>query len=179
MAVGILVLDMITDFVYGTLASEGAEKIVPELEELLRAARENEHTIIFCRDSHSNSDPEIHLWGEHAMAGEEGSQVIPELSEYHELDVTKRYYDAFYETDLHKVLKENSIDTVVLTGVSTDICVLHTAAGAFFRGLDVIIVSDCTASLGADRHESALEYMENMYGADIVESKELQKGWKS
>lgn len=173
MGVGILVLDMIDDFVYGKLASEGARDIVNEVQGLLQWACENDIPIIFCRDSHSDEDPEIELWGEHAMAGEEGSEVIDELTPYLSLEVTKRYYDAFFDTSLYELILEHSIDTVVLTGVSTDICVQHTAAGAFFRGLKMIVLSDCTASLDADRHESALEYMENMYGADIVTSEEL------
>ncbi len=175
MVAGILVLDMINDFVYGKLGSQGAKDIIPELKEFLCAAEERGLPIIFCRDSHLDTDPEMDLWDEHAMAGDRGSQVIPELSRYGELDITKRFYDAFFKSSLDKVLQERSIDTVILTGVATDICVQHTAAGAFFRGYDVTVVGDCTASLDADKHEAALEYMKKIYGAEIVGSKELQK----
>ncbi len=178
MTEGIIVLDMINDFVYGELASKGAQNIVTALEELLDAADESGIPIIFCRDNHSSADPEIEVWGQHAMAGEEGSQVIPELSVYEGIEVPKRFYDAFHLTDLHPVLKELSVDEVILTGVSTDICVQHTAAGAFFRGFDIVVVEDCTASMDETTHEEALNYMKKMYGASTISSKELQKKWK-
>ncbi len=178
MTEGILVLDMINDFVYGKLASDGAKNIVPDFEKLLDTASENRVPIVFCRDNHSSADPEMELWGEHAMAGDEGSRVIPELSVYEGIEVPKRFYDAFHGTDLYPVLRELSIDTVILTGVSTDICVVHTAAGAFFRGFEILVVSDCTASMDEEKHQSALEYMEKMYGAEIITSKDLKKRWK-
>ncbi len=178
MTEGIIVLDMINDFVYGSLASKGAKKIIPTLERLLDVAQENGHPIIFCKDNHSSADPEIEVWGKHAMAGDEGSKVIPELSVYEGIEVPKRFYDAFHLTDLHPVLRELSVDKVILTGVSTDICVQHTAAGAFFRGFHIAVVEDCTASMDENTHEDALEYMETMYGAEIVSSKKLEKKWK-
>ncbi|MFO8109453.1 MAG: isochorismatase family cysteine hydrolase [Thermoplasmata archaeon] len=178
MTEGIIVLDMINDFVYGELASDGARNIVSRLEKLLQEAEEKDIPIIFCRDSHSSSDPEIDIWGEHAMADDEGSHVIPELSVYRGVEIPKRFYDAFHDTDLYLVLRELSVDIVVLTGVSTDICVQHTAAGAFFRGFDIIVLDDCTASMNKDAHENALNYMKKMYGAKVLSLKELKKKWK-
>jgi len=71
------------------------------------------------------------------------------------------------------VLREHSIKNVYIVGVATDICVLHTAFGAFARGFNVFIVRDCVTSIDEEAHNWALNYMEKIYGAKIVSSEEL------
>jgi nicotinamidase-related amidase len=66
---------------------------------------------------------------------------------------------------------------LILTGVSTDICVQHTAADGLFYGYDIIIVSDCTAAIEPEVHEKALKYMEKVYGAKILDSAAVIKTW--
>ena len=76
----ILVVDMLNDFVTGALACERGKGIVPATAALLDAAREAGVPVIFCNDAHlPGIDREFELWGEHAIAGSEGAQVIPEL----------------------------------------------------------------------------------------------------
>ncbi len=178
MTEAVLVIDMINDFVYGKLGSEGARGIVDVLEDFLANTESYGIPIVFCQDSHSKSDPEMDVFGEHAMKGEEGAQTIPELSIYQGINIPKSFYDSFHLTDLHPILRELSVDTVILTGVVTDICIQHTAAGAFFRGFDIIVVNDCTAAVEESKHKSSLEYMENVYGAKLMSSEEIIKKWK-
>ena len=76
----ILVVDMLNDFVTGALTCERAKAIVPATAKLLDAARAAGVPVIFCNDAHIKGiDRELALWGDHAIAGTKGAEVIPEL----------------------------------------------------------------------------------------------------
>ncbi|AEM39289.1 isochorismatase hydrolase [Pyrolobus fumarii 1A] len=170
----LLVIDMLEVFVRGRLKAEGAENIIPVIARLREEFHKRGYPVIYTNDAHYPFDFEVKHWGPHAVRGSEEAQVVPELRPTEkDYVVLKRRYDAFFATDLDLLLRELGIDTVVLTGVATDICVLHTAAGAFFRGYKVIVVKDATAGVTKDRHNFALEYMRQVYGAEVLSSEEL------
>jgi len=175
----VIVIDMIHDFVYGKFGGEGAQSIIDNLKTFLSKAENHDIPIIFVEDSHSDNDPELDVWGEHAMEGSKGSDRISELTDINGLNLDKNTFDAFYQTDLESILKNKEIDKVILTGVSTDICVQNTAAGALYRGFDIIVLEDCTAAISEDKHKDALSYMKNVFGAEIRFSKDLIHKWKN
>ena len=77
----ILVVDMLNDFVTGALACDRGKAIVPAMAQLLEAARSKGIPVIFCNDAHiPGIDRELALWGDHALAGTKGAEVIPELN---------------------------------------------------------------------------------------------------
>ena len=80
----------------------------------------------------------------------------------------KRHYSAFSGTDLDIRLRERRITTVVLTGVLTDICVLHTAIDAYNLGYDIEIPAAAVASLTQENHQFALNHFKNVLGAKII-----------
>ncbi len=170
----LLVIDMLEVFVRGRLAAEGAEEIIPVIARLREEFHRRGLPVVYANDAHYPFDFEVRHWGPHAIRGTDEARVVKEL-EPTEKDyvVTKRRYDAFFATDLDLLLRELGVDTVVLTGVATDICVLHTAAGAFFRGYRVIVVEDGTAGVTRERHRQALEYMRQVYGAEVVKAEDV------
>jgi len=110
------------------------------------------------------------------MEGSRGSEIVEDLAPTEEdIIVHKTTYDSFFNTNLEKILKDRGVKNVYIVGVATDICVLHTAFGAFARGFNVFIVKDCVATINEEAHTWALKYMENIYGAKIVHSEELFK----
>ncbi len=168
---------MINDFVTGKLGNENAEAIVPDLKAFLEAASEKDILKVFVQDRHQEEDPEIKHWGPHAMDDEEGSETISELEGLPNRKLPKRFYDSFYKTDLELTLRQHQIERVILTGVTTDICVQNTAAGAFYRDYDIKVVKDCTASMTKEKKESALDYMKEIFGAVIVTSEDVIEKW--
>ncbi len=168
---------MINDFVTGKLGGENAERIVPNLKEFLEKTGDGGIPRIFVEDKHEKDDPEISHWGPHAIKGEKGSKTIPELDGLADRKLEKKFYDSFYRTDLEKVLKEKNIEELILTGVTTDICVQNTAAGAFYRAYDITVLEDCSAALSMEKHDRALEYMESIFGANILTSEDLIEKW--
>ena len=168
---------MLNDFVKkeGKLYVPGAENIVPNIQKLKELFKENERPVIYTNDAHIlNVDKELELWGPHAVRGTWGAKVVEELEPNDDdFVVTKRRYSAFFGTDLDLLLRELGVNEVVLTGVATNVCVLHTAADAFFRGYKVTVVSDGTMSVPQEEQQRWLEYMKTVYGAKIVSTEEL------
>ena len=167
----LVVIDMLDDFVHGALANARALEIVPPLQELLRHAREEGWVVVFANDAHEPGDPELRVWGEHAMAGTPGARVIAELEPVpgeRELVVGKRVYGAFDGTDLDERLRALGVDEVVLTGQHTHICVRHTAYGALIRGYAITVPRDAVCGFPGIDEQEALAYLRTVYGATIT-----------
>jgi nicotinamidase-related amidase len=169
----ILVLDMLNDFIKGSLKCERALEVIPNISTLLNVARKNHIPIFYCVDEHLPTDTyELDLWGPHAMKGTVGQQIIDELKPLkNDSIITKRTYSAFDRTTLDKSLVRvydgKGVDTIIITGVHTHICGKHTSYDAFTRGLKIIIAEDGTQAFSAEDHVSGLEYIRKIYGADI------------
>lgn len=174
----VLVIDMINDFVTGKFENDRAKRIIPNIEKLLESARSSGRPVIYVSDSHPEGDHEFSIWGSHAISGTEGSEVVPHL-EPNDDDYTlkKRKYSAFFETELDSILEDLDAETLILTGVLTHICIQHTAADAFYRGYDLIVPNGCVEDLSDEENEAALEFLEENYGAEIVDFKELIRKW--
>lgn len=175
----VLVIDMIKDFVTGKLGFPGAREIVPNIQRVVEAARKAGYPVIYVCDAHRPGDPELAVWGEHAMDGSEGSRIVDGLAPRPGDVVLKKHtYSSFFETGLHGVLQEHGVQEVVLTGVVTPICIQHTAADAHFRGYRVVVVEDGTAAVKEEDHLRALETMKQLYGAGIISSRDLVSRWE-
>src|SRR4051794_5144875 len=127
----LLIVDMLDDFVTGALANPHAQRIVEPLARLLEhARRDDDWVVVFSNDAHHSDDPELRVWGEHAMAGTPGAQVIAALEPHPsptEIVSPKRAYGAFEGTNLHEQLRALEVDEVVIAGQHTHICVRHTS----------------------------------------------------
>ena len=175
----LIIIDMLNDFVTGPLKTENAAKIIPKIKSLIQKARENGIPVIYSNDAHlPNIDREFDKWGPHAIKGTEGAEVIEELKPNEgDYIIEKRRYSGFYQTDLDMLLRELKVETVILTGLHTHICVKHTAADAFFRGYKIIIPKDCVTSFTQEDHEWGLKYEREVYNAEITNSEEIIKRW--
>ena len=173
----VLVVDMLNDFVTGALKCDRGLKIVPKTAELLNGCREKGIPVIFCNDAHIKGiDHELKLWGDHAIAGTEGAEVIPEL-QLCEKDyvVPKRRYSGFFHTDLDLLLKELGVDTVIMTGLHTHMCVRHTSADAYQLGYNVVVAKDATDSFTQEDYDYGIKYLKEVYGAEIADVDTLLK----
>ena len=171
----ILVVDLLNVFVTGSLACDRGKAIVPATAELLDAAREKGIPVIFCNDAHiAGIDRELKLWGDHAIAGTKGAEVIPELKlSDKDYVVPKRRYSGFFQTDLDILLKELGVKTVVMTGLHAHMCVRHTSADAYCLGYDVVVAKQATDSFTEEDYIGGLAYLKTCYGADAYTNEEL------
>ncbi len=171
----ILVVDMLNDFVTGALKCDRGLAIVPATARLLEGARRAGVPVVFCNDAHLKGiDREFEVWGEHAIAGTKGAEVIPELG-LCEKDyvVPKRRYSGFFHTDLDLLLRELGVDTVVMTGLHAHMCVRHTSADAFQLGYHVVVATDATDSFTEEDYKNGIKYLKEVYGAELYTVDEL------
>ena len=174
------------DYTYDFVADEGAltagkpaqaieEKIVALTKEFIEAG----DYVVFAIDAHKEGDafhPETKLYPPHNIVGTSGRDLYGELADVYKQHKDKEnvyYFDktrysAFSGTDLEIRLRERGIEEIHIVGVSTDICVLHTAVDAYNKGFKIIIHKDACASFSQVGHEWALDHFKNSLGAEVV-----------
>ena len=166
----ILMVDMLNDFLKpgGKMVLDTGKVIIEPSSRLIERARNNRIPIVYVNDSHRpglRQDREFKKRAEHCIEGTWGAEVIRELKPQEgDFVVKKRRFSGFYETDLDLTLKDLEIDTVVIIGVVTNICVRSTIHDAFFRGYKVIIPRDCVMATGEREQESSLYDIETHFG---------------
>lgn len=170
----LVIVDMLEDFVHGALADPRAEAMLPPVMELLAHAKHEGWVRVFANDAHQPGDPDLAIWGEHAMAGTPGAQIVAELAAVPgplEVIVPKRAYGAFDGTVLDERLTDLDVDEVVLAGPHR--CILHTAYGALLRGYGITVPRDAVCAFEGIGESEALEYLRSVYGARITTVGEL------
>jgi nicotinamidase/pyrazinamidase len=96
----------------------------------------------------------------HGIKGTKGAQVIKELQPQHsDIIVPKPRFSGFFKTNLEGMLRELGVDTLVVCGVATEICVISTAYDAVCSDFKVIIIDDCCASRSKVVHDQLLEIL--------------------
>ncbi|HLJ58310.1 MAG TPA: isochorismatase family cysteine hydrolase [bacterium] len=169
----LLIVDMQNDFVdpQGRLYVPGAQNTVPVIAGLLATARAHEMSVIYTQDWHEPDDPEAALWGPHAEAGTWGAEIVPALApRAGELVVRKVRYDGFYGTPLEHELHRRRIDTLIVVGTVSNICVLHTAGSAALRWFRVIVPVDAVSALTEFDQHATFRQIAFLYRGTLVPS---------
>ena len=171
MANAVLVIDILRGFMEEGCPLYGGEKtrkIIPNIKRLLEKEISKGSKVFYVCDNHDADDLEFKMFPPHCIAGTAESEVIPELAKYPGEIIQKKRYSAFYGTDLEQKLKKLKPGKLIICGVLTNICVMHTVADARNRDYKVEIPVDCVASPDEAAHRFALEHMEKVLGARLV-----------
>lgn len=91
--------------------------------------------------------------------------------------IEKNFYSAFFRTGLEMFLQKNQIKTLILTGVTTQVCPLLTAADAYYRGYRLVALTDALGTY--DGQDWALSYMKEQFAAQLADSSEIMRVWKT
>lgn len=166
----VLVIDMLNDFCKpgGAMVLPGYERLIGPQRAVISAARQSGAAVVFIADSHRPNvrrDREFLKRTPHCIEGSWGARVIDDLeARADDVFVTKRRYSAFFNTDLDLTLQDLEIDTVIVMGVVTNICVRSTVHDAFFRGYRVVVPEDGVAATGPREQESSLYDIATHFG---------------
>lgn len=158
----IVVVDMLKDAFRGKDPSSIEEylKIVPRIRTLLDKARGLNIPIIFACDSFLENDFIFKGKRAYSVRGTEGAEVIDELKPERKDEILwKRRFSAFFKTDLDQTLRLLGVDTVAITGINTQVCVIATAMDSVCNDFYTIVLEDCTASRNKEVHRGSLEIL--------------------
>jgi len=185
----LVIIDMQRDFLepggFGAALGNDVSKLqaaVAPCRAVLAAARERGLLVIHTREGHrpdltdaprlkvEQGDPAMRIgapgpMGRILVRGEPGHDIIPELyPAAHEPVIDKPGKGAFYQTDLELMLKNRNIETLLVCGVTTEVCVNTTVREANDRGFRCIVLSDCCASYFPEFHEMGLKMIKAQGG---------------
>ena len=90
--------------------------------------------------------------------------------------VRKHRYSAFVGTDLDLILKSRGIRTLIMTGISTNVCVESTARDGFMRDYYIVLAKDCTAASSEEDYNCTLRNITRFFG-EVVDSSDVLKCW--
>jgi nicotinamidase-related amidase len=173
----VLVIDMVRDFVdleHGKVANPNSAALVPVVDTFIKQAREQDALIIWVIDSHRADKPDWELLNvrNHCTAGTLGSEIASPLTPADEdYLIAKRRYSAFVGTDLDLILRDNNIDTLILIGTKTNVCIRATAQDAFSQNYYVVVPRECVATDKEHLHVANLEDIDHYMGK-VVSSEE-------
>lgn len=167
-----------------------ARKILEPLKKLIAFARSCGVAVIWTRVSHDHMLKGVYrdLWPEHfspdgkALLRRDSTffEIVGELKPLiykHDLIIDKDKYSAFFQTNLELILRQRQLDTLLLTGVATNVCVESTLRDAYHRDFVPVLVSDCTGTLSDEMQEASMDTIGLAFGY-VMSSKELEEALK-
>jgi nicotinamidase-related amidase len=180
-ATALVIIDMQRDFVmpggFGEALGNDVALLwstVDPIRRMLEAARRLSMLIVHTREGHrpdlSDCPPSKLTRGRGArrigdpgpmgrilVRGEPGHEIVPELApKAGEVVIDKPGKGAFFATDLELILRDRSIKTLIVCGVTTEVCVNTTVREANDRGFECVVLSDCVGSYFHEFHVAAL-----------------------
>ncbi|OGQ52101.1 MAG: hypothetical protein A3I10_07390 [Deltaproteobacteria bacterium RIFCSPLOWO2_02_FULL_57_26] len=189
----LLVVDVQNDFVHpkGSAGQRGedlseAVAMVPRLVRFIAEARSMSLPVVYVRTTHSewtdtpswvyrkSQQKALATCREGSWGAEfyEGISPLPE-----ERVVIKHRYSAFINTDLNTVLKAKGTQSVLVTGVATNVCVETTARDAYTFDYYVTLIEDCSAAYDGTLHANTLENIRRHFGL-VASSDEVMATWE-
>lgn len=170
----LLVIDMQNSFVTegAVFQSPDGIRIVPNVECLVTCCRALSIPVIWTQSDHSwpgggrilDKHPVIResreLWNGDPSMDLYPHMIQPEPGEHR---IVKHKYDAFHDTDLDTALRNLRKDTVIISGVATEVCCESTARAAFFHDYKVVFMRDATGAFDPAIQEMTCDRMDTFY----------------
>ena len=185
----LIIIDMQRDFLepggFGEALGNDVARLgvaIAPCKRLLDGARRHGMLVIHTREGHradlsdappakvNRGAPHLRIgspgpMGRILIRGEPGHDIIPELyPQAGEPVIDKPGKGAFYATDLHSILANRQIDTLIVCGVTTEVCVHTTVREANDRGFKCLVPGDCCGSYFPEFHEAGLRMIKAQGG---------------
>lgn len=183
----LLIVDVQNDYCHkeGCLAQQDldvsmVEEMMPNLKNMISAMKELSVPIIYIQTIHEDST-DSETWIKRLKGKNQknlcrkdtwGAQFYQLEPDKDDVIVIKHRYSAFIHTRLESVLRALKIETLLMAGVSTNICVESTARDGFMLDFEVIFLSDCTAAFSREAHDMTLLTINQFFGT-VATSKEV------
>ena len=169
-----LIMDM-QDFFF----NDGSHAFIPSAPPIIKRiirirdkCRDLNIPVIFTRHVNSKEDSgQMSRWWRDILTREDKmSRIIEELYEPGIIVVEKSQYNAFFKTSLERILSENNISQIIISGVMTHLCCETTAREAYVRNFDVFFGIDFTATYNRQFHRSTLINLSHGFAVPLLAS---------
>ena len=172
----LIVVDMLHDFIDGSLACANADNAVDNTLRFIKKTRDEDLPVLFVRDHHPENHSSFKAnggdWPAHCVAGTRGGEIDERLQPYADGDLifdkgcdpaVEQYsgFDGVNAADqsLAEVVSMLEPDNVFVCGIATEFCVRNTAEDLKKAGFNVILLTDCLAYVDEAGHRTALDEM--------------------
>jgi nicotinamidase-related amidase len=162
----LVIIDMLEDFFLKGTLQQARPQLTHSINQLIAYARKNGFPVLWVRQEFESdlSDAFLAQKKENiflTIKGTKGVKLLNELDRRSDdLEVIKKRYSAFYNTDLDNILDQIRPSKLIIAGVNTHACVRMTAIDAYQRDIEVIVVADCVLSNDPEHHRVTLDYMD-------------------
>ncbi len=135
-----------------------ASTIIPRVNAIIQSYNDRNLPIFFSRHINTAQDAGLMAswWRELIVEENPLSEIDRRINQTNGIIIKKSRYDAFYNTSLESLLREQDVCQVVICGVMTHLCCETTARSAFMRGFDVFFTIDGTATYNEAFHRATL-----------------------
>jgi len=176
-SVALILIDVINAFEF-----EGAEpiyestiRVAPAIASLKKRAKEAGIPVIYGNDNFGKWQSDFRKLLEHCLEdGVKGEPIVrmlqPDSDDYF---VLKPKHSGFYSTNLDVLLNYLQTESLILAGITANICVLFTANDAYMRDYELIVPGDCVASESDEENRNALQQIAKVLKADTRPSTEI------
>lgn len=185
-----LCVDMQNIFAKGGLwETPWMERVLPAIEAV--AGRYREHTIFSRFITPKRPEDRPGRWHRYFRRWEQATRqqlrgdeldLLPSLARHvpPALVVNKPFYSAFAQSKLYDMLVARELDTIVVTGAETDVCVLASVLSAVDLGFRVVIVEDALCSSSDEGHDALMTMYRTRFNEqiDLLETEELFEAWR-
>ena len=173
----LLLIDVINDFDFpeGDSLLRHARPAAQRIARLKKRAKAVGIPVIYVNDNFGRWRSDFRQQVEHCLGKDSKGREIARLLRPEDDDyfVLKPRHSGFYSTSLEILLKHLRTQKLILTGFSTEICVIYTANDAYMRWFELAVPSDCVAAESEEANRRALEQMRRFLKADIRPSTEI------
>jgi nicotinamidase-related amidase len=168
--IALLIVDVINDMEF-----EGGEKLLEQalpmarrLAGFAKRARQAGIPVVYVNDNFGRWRSDFRALLDHCISGKtRGSAIAEKLApEKTDYVVLKPKHSAFFSTTLDTLLEYLHAKTLIITVLTTDLCVLFTASDAHMRDFHLVVPADCCAAADTSRHETAIALLERNFRAD-------------
>jgi nicotinamidase-related amidase len=170
--VALIVTDMLNPYDHedADVLADNVAGMVHTVARLVAEAGESDVELVYVNDNYGDFAATRDDLVRRALEGRRPELIEPIVPPEGVAFLQKARHSAFYSTALDHLLRQRSIDTIVLAGQVTEQCILYTALDAYIRHFDIRVATDAVAHIDPELGDAALRMMQRNMSVDILEA---------
>jgi nicotinamidase-related amidase len=168
----LIVTDMLNPYDHedADVLADNVAGMVHTVAGLVAEAGESDVELVYVNDNYGDFTATRDDLVRRALEGRRPELIEPIVPPEGVAFLQKARHSAFYSTALDHLLRQRSIDTIVLTGQVTEQCILYTALDAYIRHFDIRVATDAVAHIDPELGDAALRMMRRNMRVDVLEA---------